>query len=152
MFRKISLFLGILTLTGCALFQGATNVEQLIVQEGTAIAIQSGCSSSTACYDKNAAHVLVIAKQLQTVAVGSLLTDLQTVVNNELGKLNLSPAELAPLLSLESQIMQFLSSKVSSSSVLTASTIAIIQTVAGWIVQEASIYAPAAVATFKAHT
>jgi hypothetical protein len=150
MFRKLTTALALTLLAGCALFQGAQDAGQFIAQEGTAIYIQSGCSGQVACYDKNAARVLIFAQQLETATTGTLLSVVQTAVNSEIAKLNLSPAEAAPLLSLETQLFTYLQSKISSTSVLTASSLAILQQVAGWVVQEASIYSPSAVVTYRA--
>lgn len=127
-------------LLACQTTKNVQLIGQLAVQEITAIGIQSGCSD-TACYDRHAAHVLVIAQTFQNVTPGMLVADVQKLVDQEIAKLHLSPAEAAPLAIASQSLMAYLTPFVGSS-VLSNAGVLFVQQAAGWVAAECELYSP----------
>ena len=125
-------------LSGCALWNKSPTTDQLVISELTAVAIQAGCST-TACYDARAAKVAAIAKVLQTATVGMAVTDLQAALQKELIALKLTPEEVAPLNSLITGLLNYLTPLVGNNP-LTATAVATINQVAGWLETVAQAY------------
>jgi hypothetical protein len=145
--------LGVLTaLSACSLLSNANNgttvAAQLVIEEATAVAIQHGCST-TACYDANAAHVLVIAEQLQNATAATVLVAVQSAITAEINKLKLTPEQVIPLQALTSLVMNYLTPLISTNSVLSTASLVLVRTVAGWVVTEASLYSPVAVSNAR---
>lgn len=138
------MFFALMTLPGCALFKTNTVAEQLIIQELTAVAIQSGCSTTStttaqACYDERAAKVLAVATSLKTVNAGSAAADVLKLLQGELAQLKLTPEETAPLNAFVTALVGYLSSTYGAG-VLSTAALADVQLIAGWIAAEAAIY------------
>jgi hypothetical protein len=134
----------LLSVSGCTWLQKNPTADQLLIEELTAVAIQSGCATTgtqtaQACYATRAAKVLAISKVLQTLSVGMAVTDLQNLLSKELLALQLTPEEVAPLNAFVASLLSYVATHYGSAALTTASITAI-QTVAGCISQEASIF------------
>lgn len=131
-------------LAGCALFKANPVADQLAVQELTAVAIQSGCATTAtqtaqACYDARAAKVLTIANSLKSVTVGMAASDITTLLGKTLAALKLTPEESAPIQAFVGALVQQVVTNYGSG-VLGQTAVTYVQTIAGWIAQEAGYY------------
>lgn len=151
LFNKVGLLLGVMILAGCAMLTGGnvavTAGGQLVVEEATALAIQSNCTATAAvslqqCYDTRATKVLAIAQQLENTTVGTAAASLATILQQVVATLNLTPPEQVPLNVLISQLNNYLQPIINSSTVITSASLAVVQQVAGWVADEAVLYSP----------
>lgn len=134
----------------------ANTAAQLVVEESTALAIQSGCAATATvtaqqCYDLKAARVLKIAQALQGVTAGTAVAQVQILLANAIAGLKLSPEESTPLVVLTTAILTYLTPLLGNT-VITAPGFALVSQVASWVGQVAAEYSPtpAAKAGFKA--
>lgn len=144
LFMVALMFLALFTLPGCALFKSQPVAEQLVVQELTAVAIQSGCATTStqtaqACYDERAAKVLAVATSLKTVTSSVVASDVLSLLQNALTHLNLTPEETAPLNAFITALVNYLIATYGTGA-LPAAALSDIQQIAVWIAQESSIY------------
>jgi hypothetical protein len=162
LFLSLGLFVSAMTV-GCAALTGGnaavTAGGQLLVQEATAAAIQANCVAKPGltlqqCYDTRAAKVLTVAEQLEKATTATVVADISTLLAQQLASLNLTPEEEVPLRVLVSQLTNYLTPLINSTPILSAANLAIVQQVAGWVADEAALYAPvlsSKVMMMKAH-
>lgn len=139
----LGLSLGLLSLQGCSVLQAGSTAavaSQLVIQEATAAVIQHGCTD-TACYDANADKVLALVKVLQSADAATLMTTLESELNTQISKLNLTPQQLPPILALENALVSYLTPIVGTK-VFNAAALLAVNTVATWVGQEAALYSP----------
>jgi len=139
------LLLATLALPGCALFSKNTVAEQLVIQELTAVAIQSGCATTStqtaqACYAERASKVAAVANSLKSITPTMAAADVTTLLQNELTALKLTPEETAPLQAFVSAIVSYLVTNYGSG-VLSTAALADVSQIATWIASVAALYA-----------
>jgi hypothetical protein len=132
----------------------ANAAGQLVIEEGTAVVIQSGCKATATetlqqCYDENASKALVIAQVLEAATPQMALADLQAALNKEIASLGLAPAEAIPLQVFSQSIISYITPLVGTNAVLSASALAIVNQVGQWVAQVANSYSPTTTAKFR---
>lgn len=150
-----------LALSGCSFLTGLTTAGstanaagQLVIEEATAIDIQTGCKATATeslqqCYDSNAAKVLVIAQVLEAATPQMALTDLQAALNKEIVSLGLTPAEAIPLTVFAQSLISYLAPLVGSNQVLSSAALVVVNQVGGWVAQVAGSYSPVSAMRFR---
>lgn len=139
----LGLSLGLLQLQACSVLTAgstASVASQLVIQEATAAVIQHGCAD-TACYAANAEKVMALTTVLQSATVTTVLSTLENALNDQILKLKLTPQQLPPILALENALLNYLTPIVGDK-IFNAAALAAVNTVAGWVGQEAALYAP----------